>query len=403
MLCHAARHLAGEREKMARNSNNRDANSLRHSSAGLLIASLLGLFSGTANADWALNLQEPVTAVARRVYALHSLLLWVIVAIFVGVFAVVTYSLFQHRKSKGHKAADFHDNTAVELIWTIVPALILVAIAFPATSALVDMRDTSEPDLTVKVTGYQWKWGYEYVTGDAAGIKYLSVLSTPRDQIENKAPKGEHYLLEVDRPLVVPVGKKVRILTTSNDVIHNWSVPAFAVKTDAVPGFLRDTWFRAEKEGTYRGQCSELCGKDHGFMPVVVEVVSEAKYAAWVAEQKQQMAAVAGDPNKVWTLDEMVALGEKVYTANCAACHQASGEGLPPAFPALNGSKIATGPKDAHLAIVLKGKAGTAMAAFGEQLSDTDIAAVVSYERNAWNNKLGEVIQPAEVKALRGK
>ncbi|MCB1967512.1 MAG: cytochrome c oxidase subunit II, partial [Candidatus Accumulibacter sp.] len=192
---------------MARNSNNRDANSLRHGSAGLLIAGLLGLFSSAANADWALNLQEPVTAVARRVYALHSLLLWVIVAIFVGVFAVVTYSLFQHRKSKGHKAADFHDNTAVELIWTIVPALILVAIAFPATSALVDMRDTSEPDLTVKVTGYQWKWGYEYVTGDAAGIKYLSVLSTPRDQIENKAPKGEHYLLEVDRPLVVPVGK----------------------------------------------------------------------------------------------------------------------------------------------------------------------------------------------------
>jgi cytochrome c oxidase subunit 2 len=327
----------------------------------------------------------------------------VIVVIFVGVFAVVTYSLIFHRKSRGHKPADFHDNTTVELAWTIVPALILIAIAFPATSALVNMRDTSQPDLTIKVTGYQWKWGYEYLTGDAAGVKYMSVLATPREQIENKAPKGEHYLLEVDRPLVVPVGKKVRILTTATDVIHNWSVPAFAVKTDAVPGFLRDTWFRADKEGTYRGQCSELCGKDHGFMPVVVEVVSDEKYAAWVAEQKQQMASAADDPNKVWKLDELLARGEKVYAANCASCHQANGQGLPPVFPALDGSKIVKGPKEGHLDIVINGKPGTAMAAFGAQLSDTDIAAVVAYERNAWTNKLGEVIQPAEVKARRGK
>ena len=404
MLCGTAPTLSGEREKMARHSNNdHDNKRLRTRFTGRLFAGLLGLLSGAANAAWELNLQEPVTATARRVYELHSLLLWVIAVIFVGVFAVVAYSLVFHRKSKGHKPATFHDNTAVELAWTIVPTLILIAIAFPATSALVDMRDTSQPDVTVKVTGYQWKWGYEYLTGDAAGIKYMSVLSTPRDQIENKAPKGEHYLLEVDHPLVVPVGKKVRILTTANDVIHNWSVPAFAVKTDAVPGFLRDTWFRAEKEGTYRGQCSELCGKDHGFMPVVVEVVSEEKYAAWVADQKQQMAAVAEDPNKAWTLEEQVALGEKIYTANCAACHQANGEGLPPAFPALNGSKIATGPQQAHLELVINGKPGTAMAAFGGQLSDTDIAAVVAYERNAWTNKLGEVIQPADVKALRGK
>ncbi|SBT03244.1 Cytochrome c oxidase subunit 2 [Candidatus Accumulibacter aalborgensis] len=379
------------------------ANRLRPGFTGLLTAGLLALLSGAANAAWELNLQEPVTAVARRVYHLHSLLLWVIVVIFIGVFAVVAYSIVVHRKSRGHRAASFHDNTTVELAWTIVPTLILIAIAFPATSALVDMRDTSRPDLTIKVTGYQWKWGYEYLTGDAAGVKYMSVLSTPREQIENKAPKGEHYLLEVDRPLVVPVGKKVRILTTANDVIHNWSVPAFAVKTDAVPGFLRDTWFRAEKEGTYRGQCSELCGKDHGFMPVVVEVVSEEKYAAWAAEQKQELAAAAEDPNKVWTLDELVARGEKVYTANCAACHQATGAGLPPVFPALDGSKIAKGPKQGHLGIVINGKTGTAMAAFGAQLSDTDIAAVVTYERNAWTNKLGDVIQPAEVKALRGK
>jgi cytochrome c oxidase subunit 2 len=376
---------------------------LRRGPAGLLLAGLLGALSSGANAAWEISLQEPVTALARRVYDLHTLLTWVIGVIFVGVFAVVAYSLVFHRKSKGHKAADFHDNTTVELAWTIVPTLILIAIAFPATSTLVHMRDTSQPDLTIKATGYQWKWGYEYVTGDAAGVKYMSVLSTPRDQIENKAPKGEHYLLEVDHPLVVPVGKKVRMLLTASDVIHTWSVPAFAVKADAVPGFLRDTWFRAEKEGTYRGQCSELCGKDHGFMPVVVEVVSAEKYAAWVADQKKAMAAVSDDPAKVWKLDELVARGEKVYTANCAACHQPTGQGLPPAFPALDGSKIVKGPKAAHLEMVIKGKPGTAMAAFGAQLSDTDIAAVVAYERNAWSNKLGEVIQPAEVKALRGK
>ncbi|TRZ95838.1 MAG: cytochrome c oxidase subunit II [Rhodocyclaceae bacterium] len=370
---------------------------------GLLIAVMFGVFSGAANAAWQLGLQDPVTATARRVFELHGLLLSVIVIIFIGVFAVVAWSIIFHRKSKGHKAADFHDNTTVEIVWTIVPTLILIAIAFPATSTLVQMRDTAQPDLTIKATGYQWKWGYEYLTGDAAGVKFMSVSTTPRDQIENKAPKGEHYLLEVDHPMVVPVGKKVRILTTSSDVIHSWSMPAFAVKTDAVPGFLRDTWFRAEKEGTYRGQCSELCGKDHGFMPVVVEVVSAEKYAAWVGEQKKEMAAAAEDPSKVWKLDEQVARGEKIYAATCAACHQPTGKGLPPVFPALDGSKIVKGPKAAHLAIVLNGKPGTPMAAFGAQMSDTDIAAVVAYERNAWTNKLGEVIQPAEVKALRGK
>jgi cytochrome c oxidase subunit 2 len=389
---------------MARHSYNKgDAAGLLRGPAGLMLAGLLGAFSNAAYAAWELNLQLPVTALARRVYDLHTLLTWVIFIIFVGVFAVVTWSIIFHRKSKGHKAADFHDNTAVEIAWTVVPTLILIAIAFPATSALVEMRDTSHPDLTIKATGYQWKWGYEYVTGDAAGVKFMSVMSTPREQIENKAPKGEHYLLEVDHPMVVPVGKKVRMLLTATDVIHNWSVPAFAVKTDAVPGFLRDTWFRAEKEGTYRGQCSELCGKDHGFMPVVVEVVSAEKYAAWVGEQKKAMAASADDPTKVWKMDELMARGEKVYATNCAACHQSNGAGLPPAFPALDGSKIAKGPKAAHFDIVMKGKPGTAMAPFAAQLSDTDIAAVVAYERNAWSNKLGELIQPAEVKALRGK
>ena len=389
---------------MARHSNmHDDARRLPGTIAGLMLAALLGVFSSVASAAWELNLQLPVTALARRVYDLHTLLTWVIFIIFVGVFAVVTWSIIFHRKSKGYKAADFHDNTAVEIAWTIVPTLILIAIAFPATSALVEMRDTSQPDLTIKATGYQWKWGYEYVTGDAAGVKFMSVMSTPREQIENKTPKGENYLLEVDRPLVVPVGKKVRVLLTATDVIHSWSVPAFAVKTDAVPGFLRDTWFRAEKEGTYRGQCSELCGKDHGFMPVVVEVVSAERYAAWVAEQKTAMAASADDPAKVWKMDELMARGEKVYAANCAACHQPNGAGLPPAFPALDGSKVAKGPKGAHIDIVLNGKPGTAMAAYAAQLTDTEIAAVVAYERNAWSNKLGELIQPAEVKALRGK
>jgi cytochrome c oxidase subunit 2 len=367
------------------------------------VGAALAVGANLAVAAWELNLQPPVTASARLAHDLHTLVLWLIAVIFVGVFGVLTYSLYAHRKSKGHKAADFHDNTTVEILWTVVPFVILILLAFPATSSLVAMRDTSQPDMTIKATGYQWKWGYEYLTGDAAGIKYMSVLATTQDQINGLAPKGEHYLLEVDKPLVVPVNKKVRILTTSADVIHNWSVPAFAVKTDAVPGFVRDTWFRAEKEGTYRGQCSELCGKDHGFMPVVVEVVSAEKYAAWAAEQKKQLAAGAEDPNKVWTLAEQQAHGEKVYMTNCAACHQPTGQGLPPAFPALDGSKIVKGPKQAHIDLVLKGKPGTAMAAFGVQLNDTDIAAVVAYERNAWSNKSGEVIQPAEVKALRGK
>ncbi len=368
-----------------------------------LLAGMLALFAGTASSAWEMGLQEPVTEMARRIYDLHTFLTWFITVIFVGVFGVLGYSLFMHRRSRGHKAADFHDNLTVEIIWTVIPVLILIAIAVPATMALVNQRDTSQPDLTIKVTGYQWKWGYEYMSGDATGVKFMSVMSTPRDQIENKAPKGENYLLEVDNNLVVPINKKVRILATSADVIHNWAMPAFAVKTDAVPGFVRDAWFKAEKEGIYRGQCSELCGKDHGFMPVVVEVVSDEKYAAWVATKQKELAAAADDPSKVWTLPELTKRGEKVYATNCAGCHQPNGQGLPPAFPALDGSKMIKGPKADHLAIVLKGKPGSAMAAFGAQLSDTDIAAVVAYERNAWSNKLNDVIQPAEVKALRGK
>jgi cytochrome c oxidase subunit 2 len=263
------------------------------------------------------------------------------------------------------------------------------------------MRDTSNPDLTIKATGYQWKWGYDYIKGEGEGIRFMSALATPQEQISGKAPKGEHYLLEVDRPLVVPVGKKIRLLTTASDVIHSWWVPALAVKQDAIPGYVRDTWFKVEQEGTYRGQCAELCGKDHGFMPIVVEALSAEKYARWVEEQKKNMAAAADDPNKTWTLDELKSRGEKVYVANCVACHQATGKGVPGTFPALDGSKVVLGPKETQISTVLNGRSGTAMAAFGKQLGDVEIAAAITFTRNAWGNHTGEAVQPAEIKTAR--
>jgi cytochrome c oxidase subunit 2 len=312
------------------------------------------------------------------------------------------YSIYAHRKSVGHKASQFHENTTVEVLWTVVPTLILILMAWPATTHLLAVRDTSQPDITIKATGYQWKWGYDYLKGEGEGIQFVSNLTTPQDQILGKAPKGEHYLLETDTHLVVPVGKKVRMLTTAADVIHAWYVPALAVKQDAIPGFIRDTAFRANREGVFRGQCAELCGKDHGFMPIVVEVVSQEKYTAWVGEQKKKLAAAAEDPNKKWDLAELRARGEKVYAANCVACHQANGKGVQGAFPALDGSKIANGPLAEKLAIVLNGKAGTAMQAFGKQLSPTDIAAVITYISNAWGNKATDnIAQPADVLATR--
>jgi cytochrome c oxidase subunit 2 len=366
-----------------------------------LLALPLALQAGVASAAYQLNLTQGVTRNSISSYDLHNLMMWVILVIFVGVFGVMFYSVYAHRKSQGHKAATFHENTTVELIWTIIPLIILVFMAWPATKSLIQLRDTSNADMTIKVTGYQWKWGYDYIKGEGEGISFLSQLATPRDQINNKAPKDENYLLETDNHLVVPVGKKVRVLTTAADVIHSWFVPAFAVKQDAIPGFVRDTQFRAEKEGVYRGQCAELCGKEHGFMPIVVEVVSAEKYTAWVAEQKKAMAAAADDPNKKWDLAELKARGEKVYASNCVACHQANGQGIPGSFKALDGSPIVKGPVKDHLDRVLNGKAGTAMAAFGKQLSDTDIAAVITYERNSWSNKTGDVVQPSDVKAAR--
>jgi cytochrome c oxidase subunit 2 len=356
--------------------------------------------SQTALADYAINLQEPVSEVARHVFQLHNFIMLVCLGIFVVVFGAMFYSLLKHRKSVGHKAAQFHENTTVEIIWTVIPFIILIGMAYPAAKVVIDMKDTSNPDMTIKITGYQWKWGYDYLND---GISFYSDLSTPRDQITGTATKDAHYLLEVDEPMVVPVGKRIRLLITANDVIHAWWVPAFSVKQDAIPGFIRDSWFKADKIGTYRGQCAELCGKDHGFMPIVVNVVSEEDYKAWVAKKKGGAQLAAADNTKTFSTAELVERGEKVYQGNCAACHQANGMGLPGAFPALNGSKVATGPIADHIRIVLNGgRPGTAMVAFGKQLSDADIAAVVTYERNAWNNKMGDAAQPAAIAAARG-
>jgi len=363
-------------------------------------AVFLGLtFSGLALAlEW--NLQPAASRLAAEIQDLHEYVMILCAAIFVGVFGFMFWSVYAHRKSKGHQAEEFHEHTTVEMLWTAIPALILILIAWPATRLVVAQKDTTAADLTIKVTGIQWKWAYDYLKGEGEGISLISTLSTPREQIEGRAPKGEHYLLEVDNELVVPVNKKVRMITTAADVVHSWWVPAFGAKQDAIPGFLRDTWFRAEKTGVFRGQCAELCGKEHGFMPIVVRVVSQEDYSKWVGERKKALLAQADDPNRKWSLEELKARGEKVYAANCVACHQASGKGLPPAFPPLDGSKIATGAKPGHIDMVLDGKPNTAMAAFGKQLSDTEIAAVIAYERNSWGNKAGEV-QPAEVKARR--
>jgi cytochrome c oxidase subunit 2 len=366
------------------------------------IGTVLALAPAAAFAERHYNLQDPVTPVATQIYDLHTYIMWICVVIFIGVFSVMFYSIFAHRKSRGREAAQFHENTLVEVVWTVIPFLILLFMAFPATRTVLAMKDASAPDMTIKVTGYQWKWSYDYLDD---GFGFYSMLSTPYQQIHGEQPKDEHYLLEVDNPLVVPVGKKVRLLITANDVIHSWSVPAFGVKQDAIPGFVRDTWFKAEQPGTYRGQCSELCGKEHGFMPIVVEVKTPEDYAKWVAEHKKAAAAAADDPNKVWAEAELVARGEKVFTANCATCHQANGKGVPGAFPALDGSKVVTGPKEVQIATVLNGvtKNGqpTAMVPWRNTLSDIDIAAVITYTRNSWSNHTGEAIQPSEVKVAR--
>ena len=372
----------------------------RLGNAALALAVLLS--SEPALADRAINLPPPVTPIATQIFDLHTYIMWICVVIFVGVFSVMFYSIFAHRKSKGHQAVQFHENTLVEIVWTVIPFLILLFMAFPATKTVLAMKDTSVPDMTVKITGFQWKWHYDYLDH---GFSYVSNLATPQSQIRNQEARGEHYLLEVDQPMVVPVGKKVRVLITAGDVIHSWWVPAFGVKQDAIPGFVRDSWFLAEKPGIYRGQCAELCGKEHGFMPIVVEVKAPDDYAKWLDEQKKKVAASADDPNKAWELKDLVARGEKVYAANCVACHQATGKGVPGAFPALDGSPVVNGPKDVQIKTVLNGVARdgkpTAMVAWKDTLSDTDIAAVITYTRNSWGNHTNQAVQPSEVKADR--
>jgi len=379
---------------------------IKRALSGVLAASGL-LFAGAALAVGdspggprvnQINLQTPVTKIAQQLYNLHMMMLLLCTVIFVGVFGVMFYSIFAHRKSKGHQAAHFHESTTVEIIWTIVPFIIVVLMALPATRAVVAMKDTSNSDLTIKVTGYQWKWGYDYVKGPGEGISFFSTLSTPREEIDGHIPITDTYLQEVDNPLVVPVNKKIRILTTADDVVHSWFVPAFGVKQDAIPGFIRDTWFKADKVGTFRGFCTELCGKEHAFMPVVVEVLSDEDYAKWVQTQKAKMAAAEDDPNKTYTLAELKARGEQVYMANCAVCHQPTGKGAG-AFPALDGSKIVNGPIADHVNIVLHGKG--AMPVWGSVLDDVQIASVITFERNSWGNHTGDVLQPREVTAAR--
>ena len=352
-----------------------------------------------------LNLHPAVTKIAEEQAWLHWFMLILCTVIFLAVFAVMFYSIWKHRKSVGHKAANFHESVTVEIIWTIVPFIIVILMALPATKVVVAMKDTTNADLTIKATGMQWKWGYDYIKGEGEGIGFVSALDTSQRELSNNGgPKPgvvmDDYLLKVDNPMVVPVDKKVRIITTANDVIHGFMVPSFGIKQDAIPGFVRDTWFRAEKIGDYHGQCVELCGKEHAYMPIHVKVVSAEDYSAWVAGEKKKLAAKADDPTKVWTAEEITQRGEKVYAANCAACHQASGKGAGP-IKALDGAAVVLdADKSKQIAILLNGQNNGAMPAW-KQLSDTEIAAVITFTKNSWSNKTGQLVQPADVTAAR--
>ncbi len=352
-----------------------------------------------------LNLHPPVTRIAEEQHWLHWLMLVLCTVIFVAVFAVMFYSIWKHRKSQGAQAAHFHESVAVEIAWTVVPFLIIILMALPATKVLVAQKDTTNADLTIKTTGYQWKWGYDYLKGEGEGISFISSLDSSHRAMSNSgnvANAPVDYLFKVDNPLVVPVNQKIRIITTASDVIHSWMVPSFGVKQDAIPGFVRDTWFRAEKVGDYYGQCAELCGKEHAYMPIHVKVLSAADYSRWVQAEQKKAAALQDDPAKVWELKDLLARGEKVYAANCAACHQANGKGAGPVKP-LDGSAIVQDADHAkQIRVVLQGAATGAMPSW-KQLGDTDLAAVVSYTKNAWGNKTGQLVQPSEIVALRGK
>jgi len=348
-----------------------------------------------------LNLHPAASKIAVAQQDLHWMMLIICLVIFVAVFGVMFYSIFKHRKDKGYKPATFTDSVKVEIAWTVVPFFIVILMALPATKVLVAQKDTTNADLTIKVTGYQWKWGYDYLKGEGEGIGIISTLDNSHRVMSNSGkPEGDNYLLKVDNPLVVPVDKKIRIITTANDVIHAWAVPAFGVKQDAIPGFVRDNWFRADKTGDFYGQCMELCGKEHAFMPIHVKVLSAEDYSKWVEGEKKKLAAKADDPSKVWTLEDLVKRGEKVYAANCAACHQANGKGAGP-IKAVDGSALVLdADKGKQIAVLLNGQNNGAMPAW-KQLSDTEIAAVITYTKNSWSNKTGQIVQPAEVLAAR--
>jgi len=373
-----------------------------------MLARLLGMAllagAGQALAAWKMNMTEGVTPISHEVYGLHMMVLWLVTLVGIAVFAVMIYSMIKHRKSKGVTPAKFHESTLVEVIWTTVPFLVLVGVAIPATKTLLALENNDDSDLSIKITGYQWKWKYDYLDQNISYFSSLDQASNEARQVgSGKDPNSvPNYLRNVDNPIVVPVNKKIRFLVTSHDVIHSWWVPDLGFKQDAVPGYINEAWALVEKPGTYRGQCAELCGKDHGFMPIVLVAKSQKDFDAWVKTKHAEQAEAAAGATKTWTKDELMAKGEQAYLKTCAACHQPTGLGLPPTFPALKGSKIATGPMAAHLDIVLHGsKKNPTMRAFAGELDDVDLAAIITYERNAWGNNTGDVVQPADIKAAR--
>jgi len=370
---------------------------------GRLPAALAGvlsiLFTSAAQADLQLNMTRGVTPISRDLFGLHMLVLWICVGIGVVVFVAMAWSIMFHRKSRGAVAANFHESTTVEIVWTIAPLLILIAIAIPATGTLLDLEDAkTNADINLQVTGIQWKWKYNYIDED---VQFISSLAQSSRDVVKDPTGNENYLLEVDEPIVLPINKKVRFLFTSDDVIHSWWVPELAVKQDANPGFINDSWAIIEEPGIYRGQCAELCGKDHGFMPIVVKAVTQSEYEQWIAEKKAEAVAVAAQASQEWSMQDLLAQGETVYKANCAVCHGATGAGIPGAFPALTGSPIAIGDAAEHVNIVMNGRSGTAMAAYKGQLSDVDLAAVITFERNSLGNSVGDMVQPSAIKNAR--
>jgi len=348
-----------------------------------------------------LNLHPAATKIAEEQHWLHWMMMIICSVIFVAVFAVMFYSIWKHRKSVGHKPASFHESLTVEVLWTLAPFLIVIMMSLPATKVLVASKDTTNADLTVKATGYQWKWGYDYIKGEGEGLAFISTLDSSQRAMSNAGkPEGDDYLLRVDNPLVVPVGKKIRVITTANDVIHAFAVNSLGIKQDAIPGFVRDTWFRAERVGDFHGQCQELCGKEHAYMPIHVKVVSAQDYSLWVESEKKKQAAKADDPSKVWTLDDLSKRGEKVYAANCAACHQANGKGAGPIKPLDGSAVVLDSDKLKQVSVLLNGQNNGAMPAW-KSLSDTEIAAVITFTKNNWSNKTGQLVQPADVLAAR--